>query len=555
MTFPKKSNTVYTFLLLLIISISTGCTFYKTIEVENTKQQIKYQYDIGKQFIIHDSNEQIDYLLNEVSIESDYLSGTLALTTGKKHSPHKKSFTKKSVDVQEPLSVIHLYTSIARFDEGETSRDRFQPGPFILPFNSIRTIEIHEKDKSASSFGTTAITVGTVVVSIGIYLAIACNCPQVVSYSGDSIQYHGSLFPGSVLKSLERDDYVILHDPLLSEEGKIKLRISNEDPEHQYIDQLKALEVEHDGYANLGMNNHGELVAYNKSKVPFEAINGQSKDISNLLKNQDEQNYAFDNFNAFEELNEVQLKFEKSDFLENPTLILNAQQTEWLDTVANVIFYQAGKYQNKWVENKDNSSPDKWKKNNQKRGLSLNVYLKINDAWEYVGTHHDVGTNIKRDLLMELNLKEVKSQYVEIKLESAFKLWEIDYVGLTNEWKTNLNIKPLKLTLAETHKGDNALEEISTADDSYLVQKEIGNYIELHFEAPAQNAFSSIVLNGVGYYHKIFENEHKMNLTFFVKLKKKLGLQDVSRALYQYQLIQPTSPKNENSTIVSHRSN
>jgi len=140
-------------------------------------------------------------------------------------------------------------------------------------------------------------------------------------------------------------------------------------------------------------------------------------------------------------------------------------------------------------------------------------------------------------------------------LESAFKIWEIDYVGLTDEWKTNLTTKPLNLLVAENHQGVDAMQQISAKDGIYLVQKEIGNYVELLFEAPAPATFSSVVLHGSGYYHQIIENNHKPNRAFFMKFKNKLGLQDVSRALYQYKVMESANPENKNSLTATHTSN
>ncbi len=542
MSVSNKSTTLFQYFLLLSILILTGCTYYKTVQVNNSPEQIASYQQLNKQMVIHDDREQNEFLFSGVKIENDSLTGTFTIAPGKKHYPHKRSFTRGSVKAYPPLSTVHIYTSINVFTTGKVSS---------IPLSAIKTVEIHKKDKGK---GFVVAVLSTVAV-VGAILAIACNCPQVASHNENGTQFHGSLFPGSVLKSLKRDDYVILRDPLSSKKGDIKLRISNEDPEHQYIDQLEVLEVAHEGYANLGINNQDQLIAFNEPNNQFKAVTGQAKDITNKLKNQDEQSYAFDEFNTSDKLNEVQLKFDRSTLSDNPTLILRAQQTEWLDTVANFIFYQAGTSQNKWVKRQDNSSPDKWKKRNQKRGLSLNVYLKMEEEWKYVGTHHDVGTSNKRNLLMELDLKNLKSPNIEIKLESAFKIWEIDYVGLTDEWKTNLTTKPLNLLVAENHQGVDAMQQISATDNNYLVQKEIGNYVELLFEAPTSTTFSSVVLHGSGYYHQIIENDHKPNRAFFMKFKKTLGLQDVSRALYQYKVMESANPENKNSLTATHTSN
>jgi hypothetical protein len=59
-------------------------------------------------------------------------------------------------------------------------------------------------------------------------------CPLVESYGVDLKQFHGSLFPGAIFKSLKRDDYLFLTDHV-SNQGKLNLKVFNNFPEVKSI--------------------------------------------------------------------------------------------------------------------------------------------------------------------------------------------------------------------------------------------------------------------------------------------------------------------------------
>ncbi len=372
-------------------------------------------------------------------------------------------------------------------------------------------------------------------VILGGGLAIACACPQVESNNENETQFHGSLFPGSIFKSLERHDYLILENTLLSDADDLNLKVSNDLPEIEYIDQLELLEINHDGYTNLGLSNENQFVAYNEPISPIFHTEELSKNVVKALEYQDDITYDFDQIDSYEELNKITLKFERSKFTENTKLIISGKQSQWLEVVADYIFLNIGKAYDNWVKRKDKSSGEKWKKKNIKQGVALNVYLKINDAWEYVGSHHDAGTLDMRTLVMNLNLEKVNSQYVEIKLESAYKIWEIDYVGLSNDWSTDFTINTIHFESAVDQNNNDVLPAIKYTDEIYHVQNGSGTFIDLHAKSISNKSHTSLALHGSGYYHHVRDYEHKPDLKFFVQLKDKLGIQDVSRALDEYQ--------------------
>jgi hypothetical protein len=507
--------------ITLVIFMLSGCTIYKTVPLEKSSNNIEVNITYGKIFIIHTKGSNLDFILSKPFFNNNTLSGVLLnMPAGKKPAADKEYFPKRHVTTYDPENVVHIYTVFEKLDLGENS----------FSMQEIESMTYNKIANGRSGLGTLAVMGVIPAVGIGAFVAIFCTCPEVTTFNNNTEIHHGSLFPGSLLNSLERDDYLILEKPV-NEDNEINIKIANVTPETQYINQLEILEVEHKGFENIALTNNNNLAAYNQSITPKSAVENDFKDVSNLLLEKDGKSFQFDNPDA-KELNQVVLIFDKSALSNNPALVIHAQQSPWLDTVATVILSQAGKHQEKWTNNKDNKiSPEKWKKNNQKRGLSLNVYLKKEDKWQYAGTHHDVGTGSKRTLLMPLDLTNINTDKVEIKLESAFRIWEVDYVGLTNNWSTELKKTPLKLNAATNQNGKNVIETITATDEQEVMQEE-GGFVEINATTTASEE-STLVLHGYGYYHKHSEFDNNINLLFFAKFKQKMGLHDVSKMLYQ----------------------
>ena len=61
MSVSNKSTTLFQYFLLLSILILTGCTYYKTVQVNNSPEQIASYQQLNKQMVIHDDREQNEF--------------------------------------------------------------------------------------------------------------------------------------------------------------------------------------------------------------------------------------------------------------------------------------------------------------------------------------------------------------------------------------------------------------------------------------------------------------------------------------------------------------
>lgn len=547
--FSKLLFISFLFLSLLVLS---GCSGYRTVKVAPTGEAINTVFKYRKNVLIYNFDRSEEYLLRDLVITKDFISGNiLPAPEGWKHEPMDKSSRQKNHTprAHETLSTMHIYSSV----------DEINLGEFSLPITNISKVEIQEEDQTKSVLITLAV-----VVAIGTFLVISSSgggygggysggggggnnyspfswncsglvCPLVESYGIDLKKFHGSLFPGAIFKSLKRDDYLFLTD-YVSNQGKLNLKVFNNFPEVEYIDQLTLLQINHQGFDKLGLNNNNKIVAYNRPVNAITAIGGQES-ITHLLAEEDGEVYDFDDATVAGHLNSLTLEFNRQDLSNQPYLVIKGKQSQWLEMVTDFTLYNIGSSFDDWVKTKDNDSGEEWKKKNVRQGVSLNIYLKKNNKWIYIGSHHDAGTLAMRNLLIGLNLENIDSPNIEIKLECAFKLWEIDYVGLTNEWSEDLALKELDFSSVKDENGKDVSMRIKNNDGLYHIQNNSGTFIELEAKGILEQSNSSIVLHGSGYFHPIKNYEHQTNHDFISNMDAKSTMQDLSLNLYHYKQI------------------
>ncbi len=226
-------------------------------------------------------------------------------------------------------------------------------------------------------------------------------------------------------------------------------------------------------------------------------------------------------------------------------LIVKAKQSKWLEIVAEFFFRQLGTKFSAWVDRIDNGDPKKYHQNSIDRGISMNAYVHRNGRWEYLGSYENAGTLEYRNLALNLDLSKIDEETIEIKLESAHGLWDLDFVGITDEWSEEVNLTKLRTISAFNQDGADVLSRISGDDGIYVVQPNEGTYTNLFFEAPT-HPDSYLVLQGNGYYHHKRNYTTKPNYPVLKELRKdKLSTHQLSRLL-QEQVVAKLSKTQNN---------
>jgi len=377
---------------------------------------------------------------------------------------------------------------------------------------SLRTENVSHLKHYQNAFGLNFVINGalafggTVIVGVAI-IYIICNCPRVytLDHHGNKI-LHGTLLTGAISKSLEREDMLIL-DNIAPGNGQVNLSILNELPEREYIDKLEILKAYHTPGTSLAYHAKGPLIEYNELIKPVDAYSANGKDISPLIVHYDSASFTFDEMTFDEQPGSARFTFDKKNLDDNPMLIVSGKQANWLEQTSEYFFRLLGDKYDHWVRRMDKVDPDKYREKTADLGMSMRVWLKTDQGWKKAGIFENAGTTQLKTMGLPLDLSEVSGDKVEIRLESAFKFWELDQVGISNHWREIKEFTPVEVHSATNEEGKDVSPMIKSRDGKYDTLQQAGSFINITFKNEASNNEVYIV-RSTGFYHHIKDYQH-----------------------------------------------
>ena len=209
------------------------------------------------------------------------------------------------------------------------------------------------------------------------------------------------------------------------------------------------------------------------------------------------------------------------------------RQTEWLEQVAESFFSLYGTDFDKFNQ-KLERVPRKFHENyDAKRGISMKAYVMTNAGWKKLGVFQNAGIVKEKLMGMDIDLDQVPGNEVKIKLEAAFRFWEIDQIGLTQDGQRMDQFEEVPLRSAINESGQDVAALLQNIDDQYAVQPAAGSQIELTFDNSAGKG-EIYVLQGTGYYRHVREYAHEPQWKAIRGLRSlgKLSAHEFSRSLH-----------------------
>lgn len=457
-----------------------GCRFIKTVKVPVSQAKLN-EYVFEKPVWTIEKPDHNFSVIQDLYLRNDSIFGKLEPMRKMDHPTDVKNLYRRPRGPHS-LSYMHLTTN----ETGLLNDLR-------IPLSGVTLATVHKKDYLVAAL--TSVVAGTAIAVGG--LLIICNCPYVAVVGSDTTVFQGSLFPGAISKSLERSDNLIMQNVPADRGGNINIRISNELPEIEYFNQVELFEVADMTHASLGQHTLGHPVAFNLQDHLLDAVTTEHKSVKESVQTIDETIFDFMEGGYDDELSSMFLTFDKARLGNDAMLIVKAKQSKWMETVGEFTAQQFGTAFDNWIEKLDKVDPEKYSKNTSDRGISMNAYIKHHNTWEYIGSYANVGVSSYRTLALNVDLSDVGEDNVEIKLETAYGFWDLDYVGMTDEWSEKVSLSKLEVVSAVNHSGENVMSDIAVDDAAYTELPMKGDFIDMHFESPADPG-SHFILRGKG---------------------------------------------------------
>ena len=510
--FPVLKISISYFLISLMLFQSVGCNYFKVNKVESDfEATINEIGEVHKYFLIHDQNDT--YSLSDITIDSTFLHGTLESPQSIKYNSENRGYRYHKHE-RDILNEVHFYLNVnaERLDSSSTN----------IPLSDIKEIRIIEKDtgKTVASYIFTGLGIlaAVYVIVVIIVLLTKSSCPYVYVEDNEGFVFEGETFGGAIGQNLQRDDYMPLPS-IKAKTGTYRLRISNELKERQYTDIAELMVVNHTYKQKVLLDKSGQPQIIEKLHTYEEATGFDGIPLQSTLEKKDSDVFLFDNISGNK--NGAILKFKKPANVTNGKLVLNAKNTLWFDYMFGEFLKKFGTSFDMWMEQQaELPSAERIEKINN-HDFPLSVYIMKDNKWQLVDYLNTVGPLANRDFVVPIDLTDIAGDEVEIKLETGFMFWELDYVGIDFSNTVAPEMAVLEPFLALGTGTNDWTTELKKIDGQYMAQENVGDVTEIIFKIPTafRQESQTVFLHTRGYYELIRDFEGLPQISSLNKFK------------------------------------
>ncbi|MFV8467073.1 hypothetical protein [Flavobacterium sp. LB1P62] len=529
----KKSKIISIIMTFAFLNLCIGCSYYKSKPIQTNSDNFASQYkSINKRdryVIIHSGHET--WHLNNLFLNEDKKEMTASLLpVNENHAlyplkEHKKSRQYKKSKSSKTLE-IHFYTNEIINTAGSSQ--------VVIPFSNINRIEVYEPDTAKKVLSIAGFTVATLAIIAVIIAATKSSCPFIYIKEGNSYAFTGELYPGAILPSLERTDYLPLPNFIVQNE-EYELKITNELLEIQYTDLAQLVVLNHSQSNEVLLDQNGKPHTISKKENPEQVRIDEHSIATKPALEKDSFSYLFDDKTFTDnKWNNIVLTFSNSNQSNQAKLVLSAKNSLWFDLVYGKFNEQFGSYFNQFQKQQHKVPAEKNIQWRNEQGIPLSVYIKSNNEWILVEKINPVGPMAFRDLIIPIDLEKINTKKIEIKLECGFMFWEVDHAAIDFSKDNPIEVHYINPFFAIDENGKNVTQLLDKEDKNYLIQPTIGNQvvIKYHVKSPKSGEKQSVFLKNRGYYEYIRDYKGIPNFAKLKTFREKGALSKYSKEEY-----------------------
>lgn len=520
LTLPRKKNISY-FLMILMLFQTVGCKYYKVESTpSNEYVSIHNIGEIHKFFIVH-AGENL-YALKKITADAIKITGNIEKAHDSIYYSEERKYRYKSAE-RNILNEIHIYLNenIEVIPSGFTE----------IPLTSIKEIRIIEHDTGKTIASYALMAVGALVIVAAIVALTKSSCPYVYVNDGEAFVFQGETFGGAIAQNLERDDYMPL-PAIQTVNGNYKIRISNELKEYQFTNLAELVVVKHQNDQMVLLDKFGNPHVVHKANKPIIATSSNGENLIPVLEDKDSKIYFFNN-NDYSK-NRVKMTFKKPENILKGKLVIHGKNTLWFDYLFGEFISKFGGYYENWMEKEAKISSEVRLQKILDNDFPLSVYIKKNDEWKLIDYLFTVGPLASRDFVIPVDVSDLYGEEVEIKIETGFMFWELDYVAMDFSEDNDYEVSIVKPSMAIGTGLKDWRSDLLSTDHQYMIQKNVGEVTELIFKTPLslKNQTQTVFLHTRGYYELIRDFTGVPELMELNKFKEPGYFSDFSRERY-----------------------
>jgi len=376
----------------------------------------------------------------------------------------------------------------------------------------VRGLEVHHVD----ALRTTLLIVGigaTITLIVGIIVMATMDpiglggdwsggsggsgggeygsCPRLSSWDGERWHLDSGTYGGAILEPLRRTDVDELeHARAL--DGQVRVRLSDDANETEYVDALSLVAVDHEPGTGLAPDNEGRVHSFGRLAAPLTARDFDGHDALALVRDADDRSWESrlrprDPTNAADITDGLELSFPKPQGT-HAVLVVTGHNTPWAAVLMSLVVQAHGSEEPAWQrEAKAHPAETRAAMRRVMGDAMLQVSLEGPNGWEPAGIFWEAGPEVAKQQALLLDLSRVQGDLVRVRLSSIPSFWLVDRVALAAESAAPVVVQEVQLTSASDSTGQD-LRPLLRHFDERTYRMTRGTVAELSFPDPPRTA-------------------------------------------------------------------
>ncbi len=334
-------------------------------------------------------------------------------------------------------------------------------------------------------------------------------CPFVYSYDGNAYVFDAEPYGAAICKGLQRTEWCLL-EHLAETKNHYRILVTNELNETQYLDELHLITIDHPPEVKVYSDGAGAFHTVSVPVAPLSAYSNDVPDILPLISKSDELFWhsaeiipaSEDSIDLREELI---FEFDRPRHNTEVKLIINANTTLWGSSFAKQILNLYGDQLPSWYEEVNNRGPAFYRAMQwfyEEELYLLKVHVWTNEGWKSRATLHSGGPYISEEKIYILDISDIPGDRLKIKLMPPRFFWNINYLAVDFSDDAEITAQELQPVSIKSENAKSIVHVVNANDNNYHVMSEIGDSMELMFEAPdrSEKFHRSTFIKASGYY-------------------------------------------------------
>jgi hypothetical protein len=280
------------------------------------------------------------------------------------------------------------------------------------------------------------------------------------------------------------------------------------------------------------LDKYGQSYLVGNPESPIIASSFSGYDLFPVIEEKDGEVFLFNDQDYSK--NGIILKFRKTNDIKQGKLILNGNNTLWFDYLFGEFLKKFGSAYEGHMDKQSKIPTSERLQRLLDSDFPLSIYIKENGSWKLIDYLFTVGPLASRDFVIPVDVSGLMGEEVEIKLESGFMFWELDYAAMDFSENIELHRTQLKPSIALGTGSQYWTTSLAEADGQCMIQEKVGDVTEVIFKTipPVKNQQQTVFLHTRGYYELIRDFKGVPEITELNKFKVPGYFSDFSRIKY-----------------------